>query len=49
MISGAVIVKTGGGPNTPVCGGLMGGLAKNRGIRGMIVDGLDVIPMNWKT
>src|SRR4051795_2634715 len=22
-----------------VCGGLMGGLAKNRGIRGMIVDG----------
>ncbi len=36
---GDVIVVDAGGENTSVCGGLMGGLAQNRGIRGMIVDG----------
>lgn len=34
-----VVVDAGGDTETSVCGGLMGGLAKNRGIRGMIVDG----------
>jgi 4-hydroxy-4-methyl-2-oxoglutarate aldolase len=34
-----IIVDAGGDTETSVCGGLMGGLAKNRGIRGMIVDG----------
>lgn len=34
-----IVVDAGGDLNTSVCGGLMGGLAKNRGIRGMIVDG----------
>lgn len=34
-----IVVDAGGDANTSVCGGLMGGLAKNRGIRGMIVDG----------
>lgn len=34
-----IVVDAGGDPNTSVCGGLMGGLAKNRGIRAMIVDG----------
>jgi regulator of RNase E activity RraA len=34
-----IIVDAGGDTQTSVCGGLMGGLAKNRGIRGMIVDG----------
>ena len=34
-----IVVDAGGDPNTSVCGGLMGGLAKNRGIRGMIADG----------
>jgi len=34
-----IVVDAGGDPNTSVCGGLMGGLARNRGIRGMIVDG----------
>ncbi|MXY33245.1 MAG: RraA family protein [Boseongicola sp. SB0676_bin_33] len=34
-----IVVDAGGEPNTSVCGGLMGGLAKNRGIRGMVVDG----------
>lgn len=34
-----IVVDAGGDTNTSVCGGLMGGLAKNRGIRGMIVDG----------
>ena len=33
------VVDAGGGLNPSVCGGLMGGLAQNRGIRGMIVDG----------
>jgi len=34
-----IVVDAGGDEETSVCGGLMGGLAKNRGIRGMIVDG----------
>lgn len=34
-----IVVDAGGDVNTSVCGGLMGGLAQNRGIRGMIVDG----------
>jgi regulator of RNase E activity RraA len=34
-----IVVDAGGDTETSVCGGLMGGLAKNRGIRGMIVDG----------
>ena len=34
-----IVVDAGGDTDTSVCGGLMGGLAKNRGIRGMIVDG----------
>jgi len=34
-----IVVDAGGDKNTSVCGGLMGGLAKNRGIRAMIVDG----------
>ena len=32
-------LDAGGDTETSVCGGLMGGLAKNRGIRAMIVDG----------
>jgi len=34
-----IVVDAGGDLNTSVCGGLMGGLALNRGIRAMIVDG----------
>jgi 4-hydroxy-4-methyl-2-oxoglutarate aldolase len=34
-----IVVDAGGETETSVCGGLMGGLAKNRGIRAMIVDG----------
>lgn len=34
-----IVVDAGGDENTSVCGGLMGGLAQNRGIRGMVVDG----------
>jgi len=34
-----IVVDAGGDPNTSVCGGLMGGLAQNRSIRGMIIDG----------
>ena len=34
-----IVVDAGGDTETSVCGGLMGGLAKNRGILGMIVDG----------
>ena len=34
-----IVVDAGGDSEVSVCGGLMGGLAKNRGIRGMIVDG----------
>lgn len=34
-----IVVDAGGDTEVSVCGGLMGGLAKNRGIRAMIVDG----------
>ena len=34
-----IVVDAGGDLNTSVCGGLMGGLAMNRGIRGMVIDG----------
>jgi regulator of RNase E activity RraA len=34
-----IVVDAGGDRQTSVCGGLMGGLAKNAGIRAMIVDG----------
>ena len=34
-----IVVDAGGDAEVSVCGGLMGGLAKNRGIRGMVVDG----------
>ena len=34
-----IVVDAGGDTETSVCGGLMGGLAKNRGIRAMIIDG----------
>lgn len=34
-----IVVDAGGDLNTSVCGGLMGGLAQNRGIRAMVVDG----------
>jgi regulator of RNase E activity RraA len=34
-----IVVDAGGDQNTSVCGGLMGGLAQNRGIRGMVIDG----------
>ncbi|NHH85211.1 RraA family protein [Cobetia sp. MB87] len=34
-----IVVDAGGDPNTSVCGGLMGALAQNRGIRAMVVDG----------
>lgn len=34
-----IVVDAGGDTETSVCGGLMGGLAQNRGIRGMVVDG----------
>lgn len=34
-----IVVDAGGDTESSVCGGLIGGLAKNRGIRGMIVDG----------
>lgn len=34
-----ILVDAGGDRQTSVCGGLMGGLARNRGIRGMVVDG----------
>jgi regulator of RNase E activity RraA len=47
-----IVVDAGGDRNTSVCGGLMGGLAKNRGIRGMIVDGAgrdtdELEDINW--
>lgn len=47
-----IVVDAGGDPNTSVCGGLMGGLAKNRGIRAMIVDGAgrdtdELEAINW--
>jgi regulator of RNase E activity RraA len=34
-----IVVDAGGETETSVVGGLMGGLAKNKGIRGMVVDG----------
>ncbi|TAM86927.1 RraA family protein [bacterium] len=34
-----IVVDAGGETETSVCGGLMGGLAKNRGIAGMVIDG----------
>jgi regulator of RNase E activity RraA len=34
-----IVVDAGGETETSVCGGLMGGLARNRGIRGMVGDG----------
>jgi len=34
-----IVVDACGDTETSVCGGLMGGLAQNRGIRGMVVDG----------
>ena len=47
-----VVVDAGGDLNTSGCGGLMGGLAQNRGIRGMIVDGAgrdtdELEEINW--
>jgi regulator of RNase E activity RraA len=47
-----IVVDAGGDPNTSVCGGLMGRLAKNRGIRAMIVDGAgrdtdELEDINW--
>jgi len=47
-----IVVDAGGDPNTSVCGGLMGGLAQNRGIRAMIVDGAgrdtdELEEINW--
>ena len=47
-----IVVDAGGDLNTSVCGGLMGGLALNRGIRGMIVDGAgrdtdELEEINW--
>ena len=47
-----IVVDEGGDLQTSVCGGLMGGLAKNRGIRGMIVDGTgrdtdELEDINW--
>ena len=47
-----IVVEAGGDLQTSVCGGLMGGLAQNRGIRGMIVDGAgrdtdELEDINW--
>ena len=47
-----IVVDAGGDKNTSVCGGLMGGLAQNRGIRAMIVDGAgrdtnELEEINW--
>jgi regulator of RNase E activity RraA len=47
-----IVVDAGGDTEVSVCGGLMGGLAKNRGIRGMIVDGAgrdtdELEDINW--
>jgi 4-hydroxy-4-methyl-2-oxoglutarate aldolase len=47
-----IVVDAGGDLNTSVCGGLMGGLAENRGIRAMIVDGAgrdtdELEEINW--
>lgn len=47
-----IVVDAGGDLNTSVCGGLMGGLAINRGIRGMVIDGAgrdtdELEEINW--
>ena len=47
-----IVVDAGGDTEVSVCGGLMGGLAKNRGIRAMIVDGAgrdidELEDINW--
>lgn len=47
-----IVVDAGGDLNTSVCGGLMGGLAQNRGIRGMVIDGAgrdtdELEDINW--
>jgi regulator of RNase E activity RraA len=47
-----IVVDATGDTETSVCGGLMGGLAKNRGIRAMIVDGAgrdvdELEDINW--
>ena len=47
-----IVVDAGGDLNTSVCGGLMGGLAINRGIRGMVIDGAgrdtdELEDINW--
>lgn len=47
-----IVVDAGGDTETSVCGGLMGGLARNRGIRGMIIDGAgrdidELEDINW--
>ena len=47
-----IVVTTGGDTETSVCGGLMGGLAQNRGIRGMVIDGAgrdvdELEDLNW--
>ena len=34
-----IVVDAAGETETSVCGGLMGGLARNRGIKGMVIDG----------
>ena len=47
-----IVVDAGGDTEVSVCGGLMGGLAQNRGIRAMIVDGAgrdidELEDINW--
>ncbi len=47
-----IVVDAGGDRNVSVCGALMGALAKNRGIRGMVVDGAgrdtdELEDINW--
>ena len=47
-----IVVDAGGDTEVSVCGGLMGGLAQNRGIRGMVVDGAgrdidELEDINW--
>ena len=52
QLNDVIVVDAGGDLQTSVCGGLMGGLAQNRGIRGMIVDGAgrdtdELEDINW--
>ncbi|SHO61671.1 Regulator of RNase E activity RraA [Pseudoxanthobacter soli DSM 19599] len=47
-----IVVDAGGDVNTSVCGALMGGLAQNHGIRGMVIDGAgrdtdELEDLNW--